>query len=159
MTAGRLISGLCVLVSAGVLGSCGGSSGANGSGGQKCMVTASGNQVCGQAAAAWCQATDAVRSNSINSGLLPTNEKNTLKQTQSDCQTIEATYGGSTGSAGSSDSTGGTGNTGNGTTGTTPDGQTVTLGQSCTPTGGGKGVIVIEGPTAAKPGQGDCVPQ
>jgi hypothetical protein len=43
---------------------------------------------------------------SVNSGLLPTNEENTLKQTQSDCQIIEASYGGSTGSTGSAGSTG-----------------------------------------------------
>ena len=32
-------------------------------------------------------------------------------------------------------------------------------GSACTPTGGGTGMIVIEGPTAAHPGQADCVPQ
>jgi len=32
-------------------------------------------------------------------------------------------------------------------------------GSPCTPSGGGSGVIVIEGPTAANPGQAECVPQ
>ena len=48
-----------------------------------CMVTATGNKLCGGDAAAWCRATDSIRQGSSDP---------TLQQTQSDCDSIESQY-------------------------------------------------------------------